>query len=168
MSQMRVPGEKRWYAPARDITALTPNIISLAFDRVLEPGNAFERVFTLDEAELAPVAEALAKFCGEDVILNTRAYNEAVLASGLNQVPLKAKAALYAAAFEVLMQCFYRAIQEATVIPQGEEPHITQYEPKDLAKSAEMAVKMMAMPRWKRKLHMHFHSIRRWISRKID
>ena len=168
MSQLRAPGEKLWYSPARDITVLTPHIISLAFDRVLEPENAFQRVFNLEEADYAATAEALAKFCGEEVILKTRSYNEALLASGLNTVPLKVRAAVYAAAFEILMQCFYQAIQEATVIPAGEEPHVCQYDAKALAKSAEKAVRYMRMPKWKRKLHMYLHSIRRWFSRKVD
>ena len=168
--QMRPPGETRWYAPARDITVFTPMAIRAALQAWEDPANVYKqlgtniRVYT--DEDVCQAAEALAKFCSSECIVDADNYVEAFDKSGLGDIPFHLRMVVMALIGEQFMSAFWFGIRGATTKQEGEESYeILQYEPEALAEEASKLCKLMRMPRWRRGLHVWGDSVRRKIIR---
>jgi len=136
VQQSRPRGADAWYAPARDLTVCLPALVQHALGQLSSMPGTEE----CTQEALGEVAVALANFFGEDAVLHTATYEQARAKCGLTAAQEKAVYAVQASLGECVLAAFWHAIRASTTAKQGEELHISQYDPHELAQAAVRAV----------------------------
>ena len=156
-NQARPPGETTWYAPARDLTVYFPTAVRAALEKWDDEECPYRHwlntVRTGDNnEEVCAVAAGLAAMCSEDCIVEPKTYREALEKSGILRVSRTTYLAVMAAVGEEVMAAFWVGIRGATVSDADGKFAIMQYDPDAVKAEAELLVKYIRMPAWKRSL----------------
>lgn len=162
--QMRLQGETKWYAPARDITCFTPSAISAAFRAWEDESNEYRRAYgeLYDDSQVGQAAEALAKFVSVECVVEPETYVEALEKSGWADVPVTLRIIVLALVGDQFLSAFWVGIRGATT-DDGSGYQINQYDPDVLVERAGDLSKLMRMPRWRRRFHFMWDRVRRRI-----
>jgi hypothetical protein len=166
--QARPGGESIWYCPARDITVLTPFMVHQALvwwedeDGVYRKWMSFLLKDNLTDACICQVAEALASFMSEDMLMSNRTLDECIKESGLEDAPPTARILVTAMLGEILLGAYWDTIRSATSAKDGEELRIVQSDPEKLAESANRVVEYLRRTPKQKAWDKRFRHVRTW------
>lgn len=166
---MRPPGEDLWYCPARDISALTPEIIFKAFKLMDQEQDEYRHWLnfvlkdTITDECLCQVASALASMTGEEMLLSKQSFESALKSSGLLDAPVAARLLVFAGMGELLLSAYWDGIRTATTAKPGETLRIRQTNPKELAAEADRLVRYLRLTPRQRRWSRLAEKIEKWL-----
>lgn len=161
---MRLQGETKWYAPARDITCFTPSAIAAALDAWNDPANEYRALYgeLYDEELVGRAAEALAAFVSVECVVEPETYVEALEKSGWSEIPIYLRASILSLIGDQFLAAFWVGIRGATT-NDGSGFKLEQYDPDGLVTQAKQLSRLMRMPRWRRRIYFAWDRVRRRI-----
>ena len=147
-------GVGSWYQPHRDVSALTPWLIQAAFDTWEDDASPLQelakRLGVTDE-QAGQMAIALADFVCSDVVVGTDSVSEAADRAGLSDIPIEARAAVYAMLGEVLLATFWHSIRAVVRVDANGTVVNKQYSPEEMARMGRESAAQLRMGKWSRR-----------------
>ena len=160
--QCKPKGQPRWYAPARDITALLPALVHRALIEWEKDSSPYRWLLIDHKAmysddDVGRLAEALADYFSIDCVKESTSVEDAFIRSGLDDIPVLLRMVMFSMIGEEVFGAFWWGIRDVTLKTDDE---ITCYSEALLADKASTIIRYMKMPPWKRRMARHWDRCR--------